>query len=57
MKNLWCQYDLAPIGERKEPCNKPTEKGAQMCRAHAALYPFWPLNDDGTPCTPSMAVR
>lgn len=52
----FCTYDVGPMGTN-EPCRKPTKgDGKAHCDAHRTRQPIWPLNDDGTPCTPEPGL-
>jgi len=50
----FCMLDVADIGQPRQLCGQPIAEGEErdLCPPHAARRPLWPLNDNGTPCTP-----
>lgn len=50
----FCQLDVADIGQPRKLCGQPIAEGEKrdLCPAHASRRPFWPLNDDGSICSP-----
>lgn len=51
-----CRKNVADIGEPVRYCAKPIEKPnpSDLCAPHASRMPIWPVNDDGSPCTPEL---
>lgn len=42
-KVLWCQWDVAPIGEKRKLCLKPVYAGSESyCKEHFDTLPVWP---------------
>lgn len=53
----FCRYDSADIGAPKQLCLAPlAETDGEKCAAHTR-GPIWPLNDDGSACTPNTATQ
>lgn len=62
MTHVLCRRETNDFGQPVRYCAKPikTKNGAELCDDCLSRYPFWPLNNDGTPCTPGpslMGVR
>lgn len=52
-----CRRDVSSIGEAARFCAKPIAKPnpRNLCAGCSERLPVWPVNEDGTPCSPSWA--
>lgn len=56
MTYVLCRRDLSGFGEAPRFCSKPikTKNDSDLCDECRSHRPFWPLNDDGSYCSPDF---